>query len=325
MATRGSSGGRLSAAFGAGPGPTEPMPPDGAWPSVLREVVAGSDPPTVPLPLAGPVPGAGAPGAPRPTRYAAVHRDDAPTPAGAEGVGGDVPTGHGRLERLVRAVVPVSWRGARVDTGRPGASALALVAALAALLAAVGVWWDRPQTEPVGAPGALPAVVVTEAPAADAPAPEATQPPAGPLVLSVSGKVARPGLIELPDGSRVADALEAAGGALPGTDLSALNLARRVVDGEQIAVGVPPAPDAAAAPAAGAAEEPGAGPSAGPVDLNTATEAQLDALPGVGPVTAQRILEWRRRNGRFARVEQLREIEGIGERRFAQLRELVVV
>nr|WP_246085807.1 ComEA family DNA-binding protein [Pseudonocardia hydrocarbonoxydans] len=202
-----------------------------------------------------------------------------------------------------------------MDPGRPGATALALVAALAAVVAAVGVWLDRPRAEPVAA---LPAVVVTDPTGAATPTRPDEPVPAGPLVLSVSGKVARPGLIELPDGSRVADALEAAGGALPGTDLSALNLARRVVDGEQIAVGVPAAPDAA--PAGGPAAAAG-----GPVDLNTATEAQLDALPGVGPVTAARILEWRERNGRFTRVEQLREIEGIGERRFAQLRDLVAV
>jgi competence protein ComEA len=102
-----------------------------------------------------------------------------------------------------------------------------------------------------------------------------------------------------------------------------------VVDGEQVAVGVPAAPDAAAhaAPGAvpsGAGDAAGGGP-AGPVDLNTATVGQLDTLPGVGPVTAQRILEWRTRNGGFVRVEQLREVEGIGERRFSQLRELVTV
>jgi competence protein ComEA len=143
-------------------------------------------------------------------------------------------------------------------------------------------------------------------------------------VVSVSGKVHRPGLVEVPDGARVADVLEAAGGALPGTDLSTLNLARRVADGEQVAVGVPAAPDAApVAPPGPPPLVPGV-PSR-KVDLNAATVEQLDALPGVGPVMAQRILEWRNRHGRFTRVEQLREIEGIGERRLAQLREMVTV
>ena len=156
------------------------------------------------------------------------------------------------------------------------------------------------------------------------------------LVVSVAGRVARPGVVRVPDGARVADVLAAAGGAQPGVDLSGLNLARRVVDGEQIAVGVPPAPDAAGHPpsdgsagaggdGSGAAAGPGAAGPAAKIDLNTASVAQLDTLPGVGPVTAQHIVEWRSRNGRFARVEQLREIDGIGERRFQQLRELVTV
>lgn len=291
MARREPSAGRLAAALGD-PGRPERMPPEGAWPPVLREPRRpGADPPTVPLPLVAPDP------------------DD----RSAEGTA----TGPRLRSRITTALLPAAWRGARIDPGRPGATALALVAALAAVAAAVGVWLDRPRAEPVAA---LPAVVVTEA--TDAPAPTGDPVPAGPLVLSVSGKVARPGLIELPDGARVADALEAAGGALPGTDLSTLNLARRVVDGEQIAVGVPAAPDAALVGGSGTAS---GAPAGGPVDLNTATEAQLDALPGVGPVTATRILEWRERHGRFTRVEQLREIEGIGERRFAQLRELVTV
>ena len=156
------------------------------------------------------------------------------------------------------------------------------------------------------------------------------------LVVSVAGRVARPGVVRVPDGARVVDVLAAAGGAQPGVDLSGLNLARRVVDGEQIAVGVPPAPDAAGHPpsggsagaggdGSGAAAGPGAAGPAAKIDLNTASVAQLDTLPGVGPVTAQHIVEWRSRNGRFARVEQLREIDGIGERRFQQLRELVTV
>ncbi len=223
--------------------------------------------------------------------------------------------------------LPPSWRRARLDPGRPGATALVLVAVVAAVLAAVGVWLERPQSAPVPA---LPAVAVSGTPTSGAPAagvaagPSAL-PAAGPLVVSVSGRVQRPGLVRVPDGSRVADVLTAAGGALPGTDLAGLNLARRVGDGEQIAVGVPPTDPVDAGPAAGPSAGADAPAPTGPIDLNTATAAQLDTLPGVGPVTVAHILDWRTRNGRFTRVEQLQEIDGIGERRFAQLRDLVTV
>jgi competence protein ComEA len=226
-----------------------------------------------------------------------------------------------RLRRWLETWVPARLRGVRLDPGRPGALALAVVTASAAVLAAVGVWVERPVAEPAPPLAGVPA---------DAD-PGGAEPAgaAAPLVVSVVGKVARPGLVQVPDGARVADALVAAGGPLPETDLLGLNLARKVADGEQLAVGVPQ-PQAAGEPGAAGPAGPGPAtggqsPSTGRVDLNRATPQQLDALPGIGPVTAQRILDWRAQRGRFTRVEQLREVDGIGERRFAQLRELVAV
>jgi competence protein ComEA len=314
--------------------PASPEPSAGAfgfggvWPPPPSGVHNHFDPPTVPELLAG------RPEAqPRAGPRRALERlplNEEGNDIGALGAFEPVPGPLARVGGVLRRLAPASWRGARVDPGRPGATALALVAAVAAVVAAVGVWFERPRAEPVPD---LPTVSVSTAETAAPPAPTAaaattaaapTAPPA-PLVVSVSGKVHRPGLVEVPDGARVADVLEAAGGALPGTDLSALNLARHVADGEQVAVGVPAAPDAVPLPAPGGPPPAPAGRPAGKVDLNTATVEQLDALPGVGPVMAQRILEWRNRHGRFTQVEQLREIEGIGERRFAQMRELVAV
>jgi competence protein ComEA len=225
----------------------------------------------------------------------------------------------GRFAALTDRWLPAGWRGVRLDPGRVGALALLLTAAVAAVLAALGVWWEAPRAEPVAG---LPALVdrTTAAPVGPSPTPGPPQQ----LVVAVAGKVARPGLVRVPAGARVADVLEAAGGPLPGADLAGVNLARKVSDGEQVAVGVPAATDAApaSAPPAGTAEATATG---APLDLNAATVEQLDALPGVGPVTAQRIVEWRTRNGRFASVDQLREVEGIGERRLGQLRGLVRV
>ena len=138
------------------------------------------------------------------------------------------------------------------------------------------------------------------------------------VVVAVAGGVRRPGLFTLPVGSRVADAVAAAGGVRPGVSIGLLNLARRLVDGEQVIVGA----------ATGAQPNTPAGPAAGPgapLNLNTATLEQLDGLPGVGPVLAQRILDYRTRHGAFRSVEQLRDVGGIGEAKFADLRGLVAV
>jgi competence protein ComEA len=196
------------------------------------------------------------------------------------------------------------------DPGRRGVKALAVVAAVVVLVAAVLAYRARPKVEPVAA--------VSPPPAADAAAP-ATSGPAE-IVVSVAGKVRKPGLVRLPAGARVADAVDAAGGTLPGTDLASLNLARRLTDGELILVGVAPPPGAPPASAAGA--DPAAG---GKINLNTATLAELDSLPGVGPVLAQRILDHRAAKGGFKSVGDLRNVDGIGASRYEDLKDLVTV
>ncbi|NEN76823.1 ComEA family DNA-binding protein [Nocardioides zeae] len=155
---------------------------------------------------------------------------------------------------------------------------------------------------------------------------DATAASTGEVVVHVAGRVVRPGIVVLPGGSRVADAVEAAGGVVPDTDLSGLNLARVLVDGEQVLVGLDPSEGAPAAPGAAAPGGPGAGtPTGGLVDLNTADLAALDLLPGVGPVTAQAIIDWREENGGFSHVDELLEVKGIGEATLAELAPLVTV
>jgi competence protein ComEA len=188
------------------------------------------------------------------------------------------------------------------DLDRPGVRAIAALAAVVALAAAVLAWRAQPRAQPVpGAPGPV-AVTATSASAG------AT------IVVAVSGLVHRPGLVRLSAGARVADAIAAAGGALPGTDLSLVNLARRLTDGELIVIGLP-----------GGSAPPGPDPGAGPVNLNTATAEQLQALPGVGPVLAQRILDYRAQHGGFGSVGELRQVSGIGDAKFAELKDMVTV
>ncbi|WP_236793641.1 ComEA family DNA-binding protein [Amycolatopsis sp. GM8] len=138
------------------------------------------------------------------------------------------------------------------------------------------------------------------------------------LVVSVVGKVRSPGLVTVPSGARVTDALSAAGGALDGTDITALNLARKLTDGEQLYVGVAPPPD-------GAPQRADVPTAPGKLNLNTASAEQLDSLPGVGEVTAKRIIDWRTQHGSFDSIDQLQEIDGIGPAKFAKLRDQVTV
>jgi competence protein ComEA len=154
----------------------------------------------------------------------------------------------------------------------------------------------------------------------EVPAPAAQTAPAAPaqlLVVDVVGAVRRPGLLRLPQGSRVAEAVARAGGATKKADLALVNLAAPVADGTQIVV------PARAPTVPGASSGASASAPAGPVHLNAATLEELDGLPGVGPVTAQKILDYRTQHGAFANVDELDAIPGIGPKRLDQLRDLV--
>jgi competence protein ComEA len=216
--------------------------------------------------------------------------------------------------RFAEHWLPESWLRSRVDPGRAGWLGLLLGGLV--VLGAIGftVWMDQPMAAPAADPPVRPPVLTEPtASTSAAPAPQ-------PLVVSVIGRVTRPGLVRVEPGARVADALEAAGGPLPETDITALNLARRLVDGEQLRVAIPAPPGAEDTTAAGVAPA-----TDGKLDLNRADAQQLDQLPGIGRVTAERIVQWRTEHGRFTSVEQLREVGGIGAARLSRLRDLVRV
>lgn len=177
-----------------------------------------------------------------------------------------------------------------------------MVLALVVLSAAVGLGILRGQASPTAS------VPLTD--------PEATTGPAGELYVHVLGSVARPGIYVLDLDARLVDALAAAGGTTDDADLAAVNLARLLEDGEQIVV-----------PTVGAAADaPGAAPPGDDrVDLNTADQAALETLPRIGPALAERIIAWRDENGRFASVDDLLAVPGIGEKLLAGLRDGVRV
>ncbi len=208
---------------------------------------------------------------------------------------------------------------------------------------------DPPPAEPDGATSSgqagstgstAPGGAETEGPAAGSPAlgsapseslaPGSEAPgPATEVVVHVAGRVLHPGVVRLPLGARVVDAVAAAGGVTAGADPARINLARALADGEQVLVLAEGEPAPSASPSAdlpaalGGPTRPGGGLAM--INLNSATLADLDTLPGVGPVLAQRILDWRKSNGRFTSVDELREITGVGEKRLADLRGRVTV
>ncbi|MER7224613.1 ComEA family DNA-binding protein [Streptomyces rubradiris] len=236
----------------------------------------------------------------------------------------EVPAVPGWRERAgltLRERMPV-WLQARYGVERRAVVALAAVLVAAAVFAGQHFWSGRTQSVSV------PQVVRPQAPfpkkeEAATTAGSAPATPGAEIVVDVGGKVRKPGILRLPSGARVADALRAAGGVRPGVSTEGLNRARFLVDGEQVLVGVPAGAAAPAGSAVGqlsGAADPG---PAAPVSLNTATVDQLDTLPGVGPVLARHIIDYRTQHGGFRSVDELREVNGIGDSRFTDLRDLV--
>ena len=220
---------------------------------------------------------------------------------------------------LLRPMPPRTWRE-RLEqladaTGSSPARILA-GAALALVAVAGGFWLLRPAPEPPEA--ALPFASTT----VGSPGTASTA-VAEVLVVHVAGAVSAPGVHELRPGSRVADAIAAAGGLTPDADASRINLAAPVADGERVyvlALGEQEAPVAAGSAPAGSGGE-----ATGPVNLNTADAELLDSLPGVGPATAAAIIEHRARVGPFTSIDQLLDVPGIGDAKLEALRDLVTV
>jgi competence protein ComEA len=232
-----------------------------------------------------------------------------------------------RPGRSLAAALPPTLRG-RVALGP---AQLALVAALVAGGLAVTCWWvvrgDAREVSAApslsNAPGELatPAGPVGSS-GSSPPASGAAGAAEGTVTVDVTGKVRRPGIAVLDAGARVIDALEAAGGARRGVDLTSLNLARLLVDGEQIVVGVAAPPGVAGATAAPVPPGAPAGPL---VNLNTADQSLLETLPEVGPVTAEAIIAWRTEHGGFTAIDELLEVDGIGDATLATITPHVTV
>jgi competence protein ComEA len=259
--------------------------------------------------------------------------DDSPNaggvPAGGRHAHRPLSAGH-RVAAWIGDRLPASVHG-RLPVGAAhlGAAQFGLVVLVVAVGLVIGAWWLVRAGGSSGEAGELaPPRPITasspSAPASPAPAPAGpggsttAQPAAeGQIVVDVVGKVRRPGIAVLPAGSRVVDAVRAAGGMRPGVDPTTVNMARPLTDGEQIVIGVRGAAAASGMP--GSPPAPSADAGGGLVNLNTADQAALETLPGVGPVTAAAILEWRAEHGGFSSVDELLEVSGIGDATLAEI------
>lgn len=195
---------------------------------------------------------------------------------------------------------------------------VAVISIVIAVAVGVAAWLavrSDPEPVPALAPVSEPLVSPSVPSSAESPGAAVGAGGADEVTVDVAGKVRKPGIAVLPPGSRVVDAVEAAGGARRGVDLASLNLARPLVDGEQILVGVP----VPAGVVGSLGATPGAGESGPLVNLNTADLVALETLPGVGPVTAGAIMTWRTEHGGFTAVEELLEVDGIGDATLAEI------
>ncbi|SDT05339.1 competence protein ComEA [Friedmanniella luteola] len=246
----------------------------------------------------------------------------------------DPPAGSGGDDRAGSAPAAIGAPAEDVDAlppprrfGRAHLGVVAVVLLLGVLVAA----WSLVRARPVAlaAPEPSTVVVTEQAPSASASAratpsadPGAGTGPAAELVVHVLGAVRRPGLVRLPGPARVQDAVDAAGGLTRAADPGELNLAQLLTDGQQVVIGTRDDPDGEVRGSGGgpSGDSSGAGGGVGPVlDLNSADATRLEELPGVGPVTAAKIVAWRDEHGRFSRVEELQEVDGIGPKTYAEI------